>query len=349
MTEPLRAPRGVRSHRQATRTPKTIGVLICSYRRPDNLARCLAALASQVLPPDDVLVICRDDDAKTRAFLAERPQDGLPLRSIVVSQPGTVHALNTGLDAHRTDVLAIADDDTVAQPQWLRCIMDHFVADPSVGGVGGRDRCHDGTSFDDRRKATVGRLEWLGRNVAYHHLGFGPAREVENLKGANMAYRAEAFATVRFDTRLRGTGAQPFEDMSFSMRIRRAGWKLIYDPAALVHHFAGPRDDVRHYSGVQAVTDRRGFRDCAFNYTLAVWDDMSPLRRAAFIGWSFAIGTGVMPGLVQALRYTPSLGRGSWERMLLTQQGRLDAYRLLMRRRPRQQQALGIPTASPQD
>jgi len=326
----------------------TAGVLICSYKRPDSLARCFEGLLAQTRRPDDVMVVCRQTDQATRDFLANRAPDALPIRMLTVVPPGTVRALNTGLDACRTDVLAIVDDDTVASPEWLATIVGHFAADPSVGGVGGRDRNWHGDHFDDRQAADVGRVQWFGRQIGNHHIGFGSPRPVGNLKGANMAYRARAFANVRFDLRLRGQGAQPYEDLTFSQAVRRAGWKLIYDPAALVLHYPGQRDDARFYSGVQKVLDVAGYRDCAYNTTIALWDEMSPLRRVVFLIWSLLIGTGVAPGLVQAVRYTPALGWRSWQRFWITQQGKAQAVLMLLRdRSPRAGVAASAATPTP--
>ena len=61
-----------------------------------------------------------------------------------------------------------------------------------------------------------------------------------------MSFRAEAIANVRFDSRLKGEGAQPREDTAFSVAVKPAGWKLAYDPAAAVDHYAARRTEVRH-------------------------------------------------------------------------------------------------------
>lgn len=42
-----------------------ISVLIPTYRRPKDLARCLEALKKQKRVPDEVLVIVRNTDAET--------------------------------------------------------------------------------------------------------------------------------------------------------------------------------------------------------------------------------------------------------------------------------------------
>jgi GT2 family glycosyltransferase len=306
------------------------GVLIASYKRPTDLARCLQALASQNRRPDDVMVIVRDGDRETTRLLARHDASSIPLRSIAVSAPGTVAARNAGLEACCTGVVAIIDDDTVPAPDWLARVVERFVEDPDLGGLGGRDRCHDGKCFDDGKAEVVGRIQWFGRCIGNHHLGSGAARLVDFLKGANMSYRASAIADIRFDSRLRGTGAVAHEDMAFSIAVRRAGWKLLYDPQIVVEHYPGQRDEARYYS-VARVDDTSGFYDHAYNFAVALWDDLTAPRRCAFMAWSFLVGTGTCPGLVQAVRYTPRLGRASWQRFWLNQRAFTAAFRDMLR------------------
>jgi GT2 family glycosyltransferase len=314
-----------------SKEPVSIGVLIASYRRPAILLSCLRSLTRQIRLPDDVIVVVREDDAETNAML-ERANAllALPLTVVRVTTPGTVAARNAGLGACRTDVLCILDDDTEPQPQWLEVVLRRFVEDPALGGLGGRDRCFDGKAFDDRQEAVVGRIQWYGRMIGNHHLGFGGIREVDFLKGANMSFRAEAFAQVRFDTRLKGRGAQPREDTAFSVAVKAAGWKLAYDPAAVVDHYAAVRDEARHYVEVKALADEQSFREFSYNDIVSIWPALSGVRRAAFVCWSVLVGTGVCPGLVQAIRYTPRLGAAAWRRFFVAQQGKFMAFRELL-------------------
>ncbi len=310
--------------------PLSLGVAIPTNRRPDDLARCLQALARQERLPDDVIVTVRDADEPSRRFLAGCSGLPFPLRVLEMAAPGLVAGRNAALEACRTEILAFLDDDTAPHPDWARRVADHFEADPTLGGLGGKDRLHDGTRFNEGRADRVGQVQWFGRVIADHHLGHGGPRPVDMLKGANMSFRAAAFADVRFDTRLRGSGAQPNEDLAFSLAVRRAHWALRYDPAVVVDHFSGSREEVRHYVAVAAVHDVQGFRDWAFNEVVALWDELPPWRRGVFAAWSLLVGTRVCPGLVQAVRFTPRLGFASWQRFLLAQRGKLDALRVLM-------------------
>jgi GT2 family glycosyltransferase len=312
-----------------TKRPQSIGVLIASYRRPAPLVACLNSLAQQLQSPHEVIVVLRHDDLDTLQALSIF-NSAPPLRIIFTTVPGTVAARNAGLEACTSDVLAILDDDTKPHPEWLMRVLTRFTEDPSLGGLGGRDRCFDGEAFDDRQAPVVGRIQWYGRMIGNHHLGFGEIREVDFLKGANMSFRAEAFADLRFDTRLKGQGAQPREDTAFSVAVKAAGWTLAYDPAAAVDHYAAHREEARHYVDVQALTDEKSFRDFAYNDTLSIWPALQGLRKVAFITWTIMVGTRVCPGFIQALRFTPKLRGASWHRFYVAQQGKFEAFRDLL-------------------
>ena len=320
----------VMSHPAREPLTKTIGVLTCTYRRPDSLLRELAALARQQRGPDAVTLVVRHDDQATLDAIASGVPSGLPVQVVMVNRSGTVHALNAGLLACRTDVLAITDDDTEPRPDWLARILAHFANDPTVGAVGGRDWIHEGGRIDDRSETTTGRFQWFGRLIGNHHLGVGPAREVDFLKGANMSYRSEAIADIRFDTRLRGAGAQPFEDIAFSTDVRMAGWRVIYDPAVAVDHHPGQRDQPRAYAGALESNDQQLF-DFSFNEVVALWRAMHWPRRLCFVIWSLLIGTRVSPGLVQAIRFTPQLRHRAWERFAAVQRGKAVAIWHMLR------------------
>jgi GT2 family glycosyltransferase len=311
------------------KTPESIGVLIASYRRPVPLVTCLESLAQQIHPPHEVIVVLRNDDSEARQAISNQTTP-FPLKIVFTNVPGTVAARNAGLDACTSDVLAILDDDTKPHPEWLKRVLARFQEDPTLGGLGGRDRCFDGRAFDDRQASVVGRIQWYGRMIGNHHLGFGEIREVDFLKGANMSFRSEAFANLRFDPRLKGTGAQPREDTAFSIAVKASGWKLAYDPAAAVDHYAAQREEARHYVDVQALTDERSFREFAYNDILSIWLAFKGVRKIAFITWTILVGTGVCPGFVQALRFTPRLGGASWRRFYLAQQGKFEAFRDLL-------------------
>ena len=82
------------------------------------------------------------------------------------------------------------------------------------------------------------------------------------------------------------------------MAVKRAGWKLVYDPEVTVDHYLAPRhdEDSRHEFNALA------FRNSVHNQTLGMLDHLPPFRRAVYMAYSVLVGTWAAPGLVQYLR-----------------------------------------------
>ena len=294
-----------------------ITVLIPTYRRPKDLARCLEALRKQTRSADEVLLVVRDTDAETWELLEAFNLDLLPLCTVKVSVPGQVAALNAGLDAAGGEIIAITDDDAAPHADWLAAIETHFLSDDCVGGVGGRDWVYHGTQLEDGTREVVGRVQWFGRVIGNHHLGVGEPREVDVIKGANMSYRRTAIATLRFDRRLRGTGSQIHNDMAFSLGLRRAGWKLIYDPAVAVNHYPAQRFDEDQRNKFNHIA----LLNIVHNETLTMLEHLPPARRFVFLVWAILVGTRSTLGFVQWLRFVPEEGRLAGQKWLASMQG----------------------------
>lgn len=283
-----------------------ISVLVPTYRRPADLARCLLALQRQQRLPDEVIVVARPEDDATHERLADPAVGGaLPLRIVPVDVAGQVAALNKGLDASTGDIVAITDDDAAPRPDWLARIEAAFLSNPRVGAVGGRDWVHEKGRLLDESREQVGQLTLSGKIIGNHHLGVGGAREVDMLKGANMSYRRAAIERLRFDTRLRGAGAQVHNDMAFSMEVQRAGWTLLYDPAIAVDHFPAERfdDDRRDAASLNAISNG------AYNLQLTLREHLPPVRREIAWWWWTLIGTRVYPGFAHVLLSLPTARR----------------------------------------
>lgn len=301
-----------------------ITVLIPTYRRPKDLLRCLNALKQQTRLPEEVLVVVRDTDVETWALLNSFESEPLPLIPVTVTVSGQVAALNAGLDVATSDIIAITDDDAAPRNHWLAKVEAHFFADQHIGGVGGRDWLyHGGTDLELGSSSVVGKVQWFGRVVGRHNLGVGPPRDVEILKGANMSYRKTAIAHLRFDSQLLGQGAQVHNDLAFSLAVKKAGWRLIYDPEVEIDHYQAQRFD---------EDQRQGFNEVAFfnavhNETLALLKYLPYWRRVIFFFWAILLGTRKAFGLVQWIRFAPTEGHQAWRKLVLSVRGRWQGFR----------------------
>lgn len=300
----------------------TITVLIPTYHRPKDLARGLESLKLQTRPVDEVVVVVRDTDTETWAMLKEFNPAPLQLRTVTVSVPGEVAAINAGLDVAKGDILCTLDDDAAPHVDWLERIEAHFLSDSRVGGVGGRDWTYHGKELADGADGSVevvGKVQWFGRIVSNHQLGAGEPREVDWLRGNNASYRRSAIAGLRYDQRLKGTGAETNDDLAFCLAVKRAGFKVIYDPEVAVDHYPGFRFN---------EDDQRGqFNDLGLTYevhneTLILLEHFSGLQRVVYLLWAILIGTRTTWGLMQWFRFLPSEGSLAGRKLWASLRGR---------------------------
>ncbi|EAW35725.1 glycosyltransferase family 2 protein [Lyngbya sp. PCC 8106] len=300
-----------------------ITVIVPTYRRPQDLANCLEGLKNQVRLADQIIVTVRDIDTQTWTFLETLNPESLPLNIITVTASGVIAALNMALDAAHGDIISITDDDAVPRPEWLARIEAHFLSDDRVGGVGGRDFMYINNELKAGSRQVVGRLQWFGRVIGNHNFGVGEAREVDVLKGVNMSFRRKAIGDKRFDTRMLGTSSQIHYEIEFCLALKKAGWKVIYDPNIEVDHYLGKRFD---------EDQRNQFNELAMfnivhNKTLAVLDYFSPIQRFIFMFWAILVGTRGERGLVQWVRFLPSEGKVAGKKLIVSIRGHFQGWK----------------------
>jgi glycosyltransferase involved in cell wall biosynthesis len=244
-----------------------------------------------------MIVVRRENDDATATVVAEPRHPALI--EVVVRETGVLAAMESGVHAANTEIVAFIDDDAVPRSDWLHRLARHF-GDPTVGGVGGRDvirRPDTGppsrdAAYDHVPARDVGRITSWGKLIGNHHCGIGEPRDVMVLKAAGMAFRRSAIA---FPRDLRGLGAQVHFEVGMCLAALRRGWRLIYDPGAIVDHYVAMRFDAdqRDAPAPSAV------RDAAYNLVTCVVNEAPELfwRRATY---GLLVGDRRMPGLLRA-------------------------------------------------
>lgn len=212
-------------------------VLIPVRDRPEELARCLAAISGGSDPP---YANSRADLASGRESISggsDPPDvvvvdDGslVPVRcegARVVRRErsgGPAVARNEGLNYVESEFVAFLDSDCVPPPDWIERLGGHF-DDPRVAAVAPRIRAADG-----------------GRSP----LDLGPQRRVRYLPSAALIVRRAA--QPYFDPELRYG-----EDVDLIWRLEKAGWRFRYEPDVVVHHDERDRIKRRCMYGTSAA------------------------------------------------------------------------------------------------
>ena len=142
-----------------------------------------------------------------------------------------------GLAAIRSaDVVAFIDDDAYAEPNWLEELLRPY-DDPHVAGVGGR--ASNGIPGEEAEGwDAIGKL--LPDGTLTGNFAANPGRDVpvDHFLGANMSLRMSAVQAVGgIQDYYPGTCLR--EESEIALRLRLAGYEMIYKPNAAVLHVAG--------------------------------------------------------------------------------------------------------------
>ncbi|MBN1173531.1 MAG: glycosyltransferase [Micromonosporaceae bacterium] len=197
-----------------------VSVIVPAYNEAANIAAAVRSIAGSHYPDLEVIVV---DDGSADATADLVDQLGLP-QVRVVRQPnaGKPAALNNGLRHATGDILVFVDGDTVLEADTVSRLVAPL-RDHRVGAVSGYAK-------------VVNRAGLLGR---WQHLeyvvGFNLDRRMldaigcmPTIPGAIGAFRRAAL----HDTG--GVSAQTLaEDTDLTMSIIRAGWQVVYEPAAV--------------------------------------------------------------------------------------------------------------------
>ncbi|MGA8277850.1 MAG: glycosyltransferase [Rhodanobacteraceae bacterium] len=151
---------------------------------------------------------------------------------------GFVGSCNAGAASARGEFVLFLNNDTVVTEGWLEHLLRCFDEEPDCGMVGaklvypdGRLQEAGGIVFNDGSAWNYGRFE----NPLDPRFNF--RREVDYCSGAAIVLRREVFDRLGgFDARY---APAYYEDTDFAFKLRAAGLKTFYEPAATVMHFEG--------------------------------------------------------------------------------------------------------------
>jgi GT2 family glycosyltransferase len=223
----------------------SMDVVICTRDRSEQLARGLERLLAVADPDVGIIVVDnapRDESVKDVVAEASRKRAGV--RRVVELRPGLSRARNAGLRASGADVIAFTDDDTVVHPGWTGRLRAAFSYAGQVGIVTGlvapAEIARRSQALFEKRVKWSDRLdmEVYSMDERDRYAWAFPYAAGNFGTGANFAVDREmALSFGGFDEALgAGTRSAAGEDFKLFIQVVRAGYRLIYEPGAIVWH-----------------------------------------------------------------------------------------------------------------
>lgn len=229
-------------------------IVIVSWNVRDLLRACLQSLPAAAGPDLQTEVIVVDNastDGSAALVRAEFP--AVRLLAATANQ-GFARANNRGIAAGRGRLVLLLNPDTEMRPGALAALVTWLDRHPAYGLAGPRLLNPDGSPQSSRRRfPTLGTalvestpvqalFPWLPVLRRYYVLDRSDdeEQEVDWVTGACMLARRTALAAAG--------GFDPgyfmySEELDLCRRLRQAGWRIGYVPAAVVVHHGGQSSD----------------------------------------------------------------------------------------------------------
>jgi GT2 family glycosyltransferase len=215
----------------------TISIVIVSYNSARFLEKHLNSLLRQAVPFKEIIVVdnaSEDDSEEIIKRFGERVQ-------LIPRQENTgyAHAANTGIDAADSDLVVVANPDTVFEESFNERVLAAFEEDPDISLLSPLILRFDRKTVDSAGQARSRSLYPLER-------GFNqPLEDVEikagpvfSVCGAATVFRRRALNTLKMDGQYYDEDFFIFwEDFDIGWRAQLLDLKTVFLPEALVYHY----------------------------------------------------------------------------------------------------------------
>lgn len=198
----------------------TLSIIIPTFNGAHRIDKCLEALLKQTMGRNAELLVVDDGSQDgTSEVVAQFPM----VRLISQANSGPAAARNRGAQEAAGDLILFTDDDCEPASGWLDAMIKPF-HDPEVVAVKG--------AYRTRQKPLIARFVQAEYEDRYRLMS--RSVDIDFVDTYSAAFRRERFLEMGgYDTDFPTACA---EDIELSYRMSARGWKMRFEPNAIVYH-----------------------------------------------------------------------------------------------------------------
>ena len=247
-----------------------VSIIIPFYNQPFHTYSCLKSITENTagIPYEIIMVDDASDDPGVSEMLG-CIQDVTLVRNNVNS--GFIASCNTGARKATGSFLVFLNNDTLVTSGWLEPLLDIFRRIPDVGLVGCK------LVYPDGRLQEAGGIIWrdgtgwnYGRNDDPCKPEYNYLRQVDYCSGAAISIPKRLFTDLNgFDVHF---SPAYYEDADLAFKVRKAGYKVFFQPETEIVHFEGvssgldTRKGVKQYQEINRVKFLRKWKGTLVNH-----------------------------------------------------------------------------------
>jgi GT2 family glycosyltransferase len=197
-----------------------------------SLTRLLQSIQKMVYPKQKITVTLVDNGSTDDSVLFIKKR--FPWVNIIKlgKNNGFAKAVNKGIKTSKEEYLFITNNDVVLEKNCLKNLIEYLLTHPQIGIIGGKTYCmnpSDKVLYSAYKYNFYTGLFTMAKDA-------NKIQEADWIPGAGMCCGRPLWEKLGgFDEDFFFTG----EDLDFCLRAKRAGYKILYYPKAILWHSDG--------------------------------------------------------------------------------------------------------------
>ncbi|QQG44069.1 MAG: glycosyltransferase [Candidatus Roizmanbacteria bacterium] len=244
-----------------------VDIFIPTSKDTHVLKKCLKSLNVQSVKNFTIILIGLNKDPAIEKLISRF--NNLKINYFIQQKKGLVEAANEALIKSNGDIFIRVDDDVTVTKNWLKNILITFNKESKIGGVTGptlvnekvlnsRDSLNFILRFKNSNNPFSKLLNYVYETYLYENKMFEvgkflrsgnfsiganfstclkiKSQEVENFEACNFACKTSLIKRLGGFDETFAKGLGDYHEADMACKIRKSGYKIIFNPQAIVHH-----------------------------------------------------------------------------------------------------------------